>query len=57
MGVYSTGTKKWKRPHRFISIERETAAVHTSRDRRIFRSTCIKPFKKLELDKAVRNVL
>ena len=47
--VYRTSTKKWGYPHRFISIDGETVVVQTSRARRLFRSTCVKPYIKSQL--------
>lgn len=41
--VYRTTTKKWESPHKFVSIEGETAVVQFSSGRRIFRSHCVKP--------------
>lgn len=42
--VYRTTSKKWEGPFKFISIEGETAVIQLHRGRKIFRSTCIKPY-------------
>ena len=50
--VYRTGSKRWEGPHRFISIEKETAVIQTERARRLFRSTCVKPYIRSRLHEA-----
>lgn len=41
--VYRTTNEKWDGPHKFVSIEGETAVVQLPHGRRIFRSHCVKP--------------
>ena len=49
MLVYRTTTKLWEGPFKFISIDGETVVVQLARGRRIFRSTCVKPWIKSRL--------
>ena len=42
--VYRTTTKTWEGPFKFISCENETVVVQLSKGRRIFRTTCVKPY-------------
>lgn len=42
--VWRTKPKLWEGPFRFISVEGETAVVQLNRGRRIFRTSCVKPW-------------
>lgn len=42
--VYRYSVGKWMGPNMLISITGETTVVQTGRGRRIFRSTCVRPF-------------
>lgn len=42
--VYRTVSNRWERPFQFVSCDDETVIVQLPRGRRIFRSTCVKPF-------------
>ena len=44
--VYRTKSKRWEGPFRYISCEGETVVVQLQRGRRIFRTTCVKPWVK-----------
>lgn len=48
--VYRTKPKEWTGPHKFISVRGETAVVQLDRGRRIFRSTCVKPYTESAMD-------
>lgn len=43
--VYRQSTRSWTGPFRFIKIEGNTAIVQLPRGRRIFRSSCVKPWR------------
>lgn len=47
--VWRTRDRKWKRTWRSISIEGETVVVQLDRRRRIYRSTCVRPYNKSTL--------
>ena len=42
--VYCTVTKRWEGPFLFISVQGETAVIQLPRGRKIFRTSCIKPW-------------
>ena len=44
MLVYRTVSKKWEGPFRYISCEGETVVVQLDVGRKIFRTTCVKPY-------------
>lgn len=50
--VFRTASKLWEGPFDFISVSGETAVVQTKRGRRIFRSTCVKPYVRSQLNDA-----
>lgn len=42
--VYRTKTKQWEGPYKYIAIEGETVTIQLPRGRKIFRTTCVKPW-------------
>ena len=54
--VYRTTTKGWEGPFHFISIEGETVVVQLHQGRRIFRSTCVRPWQKSILGKHIDDL-
>ena len=47
--LFRTSTKKWEGRYKFISVDGETAVIQLNKGRKIFRSTCVKPWVKSAL--------
>lgn len=44
--LYREVTKSWEGPFQFVSVSGETAVIQTPRGRRIFRTSCVRPWTK-----------
>lgn len=53
--VYRKNKKGWCELYRFVSVDGETAVIQTSRECKIFRLTCVKPYTKSDMEE--NNVL